>query len=56
MNTATLAVPATGTEADPDFDLDVSVVESGPAVSNLMRSTDDGCTSTCGTACTSCRS
>jgi FxLD family lantipeptide len=56
MNTAMLTVPATDSEADPDFDLDVSIVESGPVVSDLMRSTDDGCNSTCGTACTSCRS
>lgn len=37
--------------ADSEFDLDVSIVESGPAVTELMRLTDDGCGSTCETAC-----
>lgn len=44
------------TQSDPDFDLDVTIVESGPMISELLRSTDNGCNSTCGTACTSCRS
>ncbi|WP_084468774.1 FxLD family lanthipeptide [Nocardiopsis trehalosi] len=35
-----------------DFDLDVSVVQSAPVVAELMRNTDDGCTSTCESACT----
>lgn len=37
-----------------DWDLDVTIVESGPAADQLIRMTDDGCNSTCGTACTSC--
>lgn len=37
-----------------DWDLDISIVESGPAADQLIRMTDDGCNSTCGTACTSC--
>jgi FxLD family lantipeptide len=37
--------------ADSEFDLDVSIVESGPVVTELMRLTDDGCGSTCETAC-----
>lgn len=37
--------------ADSEFDLDVSIVESGPVVTELMRITDDGCGSTCETAC-----
>lgn len=41
--------------ADTDFDLDVSIVEAGPVVAELMRSTDDNCGSTCASACTSCR-
>jgi FxLD family lantipeptide len=36
------------------WDLDISIVESGPAADQLIRMTDDGCNSTCGTACTSC--
>jgi FxLD family lantipeptide len=37
-----------------DWDLDVTIVESGPAADQLIRMTDDGCNSTCATACTSC--
>jgi FxLD family lantipeptide len=38
-----------------DWDLDITIVESGPAADKLIRMTDDGCNSTCATACTSCR-
>ena len=48
------AVP--GTETDPDFDLDVSIVETGPVIADLTRNTDDNCGQTCQSACTSCRS
>ncbi|MGH3914820.1 MAG: FxLD family lanthipeptide [Pseudonocardiaceae bacterium] len=37
--------------ADSEFDLDVSIVESGPVIDELMRLTDDNCGSTCETAC-----
>lgn len=37
-----------------DWDLDISIVESGPAADQLIRMTDDGCNSTCATACVSC--
>ncbi|MGH3977345.1 MAG: FxLD family lanthipeptide [Pseudonocardiaceae bacterium] len=40
--------------ADWEFDLDVSIVESGPVVAELMRLTDDNCGSTCESACNSC--
>ncbi|WNV90245.1 FxLD family lanthipeptide [Umezawaea sp. Da 62-37] len=39
---------------DSEFDLDVSVVESGPVVDELLRLTDDGCGATCESACNSC--
>jgi FxLD family lantipeptide len=43
-------------ELEPgDWDLDITIVESGPAADQLIRLTDDGCNSTCATACTSCR-
>jgi FxLD family lantipeptide len=43
-------------EPEPgDWDLDITIVESGPAADQLIRLTDDGCNSTCATACTSCR-
>jgi len=39
-------------EPDPDdWDLDITVVESGPAAEALIRMTDDGCGSTCQSAC-----
>lgn len=41
---------------DDDFDLDVRVVESGPVIPELLRSTSDNCGGTCASACTSCRS
>jgi FxLD family lantipeptide len=55
MEEATLPVTAAELD-DADFDLDVRIIESGPVVPDLTRSTDDGCGSTCGSACTSCRS
>jgi FxLD family lantipeptide len=44
-------VIASTTAVDSEFDLDVSIVESGPVVAELMRNTDDGCGQTCETAC-----
>jgi FxLD family lantipeptide len=41
---------------DDDFDLDISVIESGPVIAELLRSTSDNCGGTCASACTSCRS
>ncbi|MBQ1047812.1 FxLD family lanthipeptide [Micromonospora sp. C51] len=38
-----------------ELDLDVNVVASAPVVPELMRATDDGCGSTCASACTSCK-
>ncbi|MGH4015934.1 MAG: FxLD family lanthipeptide [Pseudonocardiaceae bacterium] len=38
-STSNAPTPATVSE----FDLDVSIVESGPVVTELMRLTDDGC-------------
>lgn len=54
---AGLAPPGedTGNEAAfGDWDLDISIVEAGPAADRIIRMTDDGCNSTCATACTSC--
>jgi FxLD family lantipeptide len=57
---ATLAPPALesqdteGWNADWLAELDVSIIESGVAAEQLIRMTDDGCNSTCGTACVSC--
>ena len=36
---------------DAEFDLDVSIVESGPVIDDLMRVTSDNCGSTCESAC-----
>jgi FxLD family lantipeptide len=37
-----------------DFDLDITIVEGGPAADQLIRLTSDGCNSTCASACVSC--
>ncbi|MGW0708184.1 FxLD family lanthipeptide [Streptomyces sp. NPDC002643] len=36
-----------------DFDLDITIVESGPNSDHLIRLTDDGCGQTCESACNS---
>jgi FxLD family lantipeptide len=39
------------TDLAEDWDLDVSIVESGPEADRLIRMTDDNCTSSCQSAC-----
>lgn len=46
-----MAAVAGDPAGDAEFDLDVSIVESGPVVDDLMRLTDDGCGTTCESAC-----
>jgi FxLD family lantipeptide len=49
-----MATPAATTHNPTDLDdftLDVSIVEHAPIVPDLMRSTDDGCGTTCASAC-----
>jgi FxLD family lantipeptide len=41
-------------QLDDDWDLDVSIIESGPEADRIIRMTDDNCTTTCQSACTSC--
>jgi FxLD family lantipeptide len=53
---ATPNTTAAGAGDDLDFELDVSIVDSGPVVPELLRSTSDNCGQTCQTACTSCKS
>ncbi|MFE9993506.1 FxLD family lanthipeptide [Streptomyces avermitilis] len=51
------AQPAAESQQAPglsDFDLDITIVEGGPAADQLIRLTSDGCNSTCATACVSC--
>jgi FxLD family lantipeptide len=44
--------PEAGQEGDFEgWDLDVSIVESGPSADRLIRMTDDGCGQTCESAC-----
>lgn len=50
------AVPSAQSEAGHegdfgDWDLDVSIVESGPSADRLIQMTDDGCGKTCESAC-----
>ncbi|KFF98028.1 FxLD family lanthipeptide [Streptomyces europaeiscabiei] len=47
------AINETAPGLDP-FDLDITIVEGGPNSDHLIRLTDDGCGSTCASACTSC--
>ncbi|WP_328876801.1 FxLD family lanthipeptide [Streptomyces sp. NBC_00299] len=51
-----IAPPVAGqVEPGPDpFELDITIVEGGPAADQLIRLTNDGCGSTCASACTSC--
>lgn len=49
-----MAVVTGAPVVDSEFELDVSIVESGPIVDELMRLTDDGCGQTCESACNSC--
>lgn len=39
---------------DSEWDLDITIVEAGGVVDDLLRLTDDGCGSTCESACNSC--
>jgi FxLD family lantipeptide len=48
------AMPETGKEDLSDFFLDVSFVEVGDTVKDLIYMTNDNCGSTCQSACTSC--
>ncbi len=54
MTIQTDAVVPSTTAVDPEFELDVSIVESGPVIDELMRLTDDNCGTTCESACNSC--
>lgn len=52
-------IPATPINSEQSLDeafadLDIEIVESGPAADKLFRATDDGCGATCQSACTSC--
>lgn len=51
IQTDQMAVVPGNAAADSEFDLDISIVESGLVVADLLRSTDDGCGSTCESAC-----
>lgn len=44
------AEPA-GSGTDDAWELDISIVESGPAADTLIRMTNDGCGVTCQSAC-----
>ncbi|GAA3971969.1 FxLD family lantipeptide [Thermobifida alba] len=48
----TVQTPQTAIDGEnTQFDLDISIVESGPVINDLMRLTDDGCGTTCESAC-----
>jgi FxLD family lantipeptide len=56
MSTPTIdtAVADVFADADVEFDLDIRIFESGTGLDEIIRMTDDGCGSTCQSACTSC--
>lgn len=54
MSTQALIAPTAPADQDLDLDLDVTIIDAAPVVPGLMRATDDGCGSTCASACTSC--
>lgn len=47
----TIQLDSPAPAADTEFDLDLSIVASGPVVADLMRNTDDNCGATCQSAC-----
>jgi FxLD family lantipeptide len=46
--------PSVVTDTDAEFDLDIRIFESGVGLDEIIRMTDDGCGSTCQSACNSC--
>jgi FxLD family lantipeptide len=50
MSVQTIQQPTADTEP-ADWDLDITIVESGPEADRLIRMTDDGCGATCESAC-----
>lgn len=56
MPITTAAPTGAATTEDDLFDLDIRLIESGPIVPELLRTTSDNCGGTCGSACTSCKS
>lgn len=56
MSTTVSNFPTTTDEDREEFDLDIRLVESGPVIAELLRSTSDNCGSTNQSACTTCQS
>ncbi|GAA3032798.1 FxLD family lanthipeptide [Actinokineospora globicatena] len=51
MLNSTQSAPVQAVASGGEFDLDLTIVSSGPVVPDLMRSTDDNCGATCQSAC-----
>ena len=47
-------MPVAETDIADDFDLDITFIEAGGTVEHIIKMTEDGCNSTCASACTSC--
>lgn len=60
MRTPTDTRPAAEDDIAPnvdpyaEFDLDIRIFESGVGLDDIIRMTDDGCGTTCESACNSC--
>ena len=56
MKTPTVDATTSTTDVvgDAEFDLDIRIFESGAGLDEIIRMTDDGCGSTCQSACNSC--
>lgn len=46
-----MTAPASTAAVPADFDLDITVVEHGPIIAELLNDTSDNCGSTCQSAC-----
>jgi len=56
MSQLATALPETdiADDFDLDLDLDIEFIEAGGTVEHIIKMTEDGCNSTCASACTSC--
>ncbi|MCM4078299.1 FxLD family lanthipeptide [Paractinoplanes hotanensis] len=54
MSPPAIVLPDTEGQTTDGFDLDIDFIEAGGTVEHIIKMTEDGCGSTCASACTSC--